>query len=131
MAYDLAALPDLFLDSLSQFHVAVLAVTRPDGTPHATVVGFTYDPLERIARVISRAGTRKEANIGEGAVVALTTHAGRHWMTLEGKAVVTRDPERVKEAVARYEARYFPAAPADDRIAIEVTVSRAYGMYEE
>jgi PPOX class probable F420-dependent enzyme len=130
MAYDLAALPDLFLDSLSEFHVAVLAVTRPDGTPHATVVGFTYDPLERIARVISRAGTRKEVNIGEGAVVALTTHAGRHWMTLEGKAVVTREPDRVKEAVARYEARYFPAAPADDRIAIEVAVSRAYGMYE-
>lgn len=130
MAYDLSALPDRFLDSLSEFHVAVFAVTRPDGTPHATVVGFTYDPRERVARVISRGGTRKEANIGDGAVVALTTHAGRYWLTLEGTAVVTHDPDRVADAVARYEARYFPAAPADDRIAIEVTVSRAYGMYE-
>lgn len=130
MAYDLAALPERFLDTLSEPHLAVLSVVRADGTPHASVVGFTYDIDDKVARIISRSFARKAEHIGAGAPVALTTYAGRHWMTLQGDAVVTQDADRVADAVARYEKRYFPAAPADDRIAIEISVTCAYGMFE-
>jgi F420H(2)-dependent biliverdin reductase len=129
MAFNLDALPAGFLASLDEFHLGVLAVVRADGSPHATVVGFTYDPDARLVRIISRESARKVAHIADRAPVTLTTVVGPQWLTLAGTAEVVRDPNRVAEAVARYEARYRPAGEADNRMAIEITVDTAYGTF--
>ncbi|WP_239077169.1 pyridoxamine 5'-phosphate oxidase family protein [Actinocatenispora rupis] len=38
---------------LAEPHVATLTTLRPDGSPHVAPVRFTYDPAERIARMLT------------------------------------------------------------------------------
>jgi hypothetical protein len=52
---------------------------------------------------------------------------GGRWLTLEGTAVVTDDPDRIAEAVDRYTRRYRQPGARDDRVAIEITVDRVLG----
>jgi hypothetical protein len=52
---------------------------------------------------------------------------GGRWLTLEGAADVTDDPERVAEAVRRYAERYRTPRPNPERVAVEVTVDRVLG----
>ena len=52
---------------------------------------------------------------------------GGRWLTLEGTAVVTDDPDRVAEAVRRYAERYRQPGERTDRVAIEITVDRVLG----
>jgi hypothetical protein len=65
--------------------------------------------------------------IGEGARVALCQVDGGRWLTVEGSAVVTDDPDRVAEAVRRYAERYRQPGEREDRVAIEVRVDRMMG----
>ena len=52
---------------------------------------------------------------------------GGRWLTLEGTAVVTADPDRVAEGVRRYAERYRQPGEREDRVVIEITVSRVLG----
>ncbi len=52
---------------------------------------------------------------------------GGRWLTLEGTAEVTDDPDRVAEAVRRYAERYRPPGERADRVAIEIRVDRVLG----
>jgi F420H(2)-dependent biliverdin reductase len=113
------------LDFLAERHLATLTTLRPDGTPHVVPVGFTYDPGERIARVITFAGSAK-ARHGAGRA-ALCQVDGRRWLTLEGEARVTDDPAAVADAVARYAGRYRVPKERPDRVAIEIAVDRILG----
>ena len=45
---------------------------------------------------------------------------GGRWLTLEGAATVTDDPERVAEGVRRYAERYRQPGERDDRVVIEI-----------
>lgn len=129
MAIDPTDLPDDVLAFLTERHLATLTTLRPDGSPHVVPVGFTYEPEARLVRVITFAPSKKARNLvaSPGSRAAVSQVDGGRWLTLEGTAVVTDDPARVAEAVARYAERYRQPGERDDRVAIELTVDRVLG----
>jgi F420H(2)-dependent biliverdin reductase len=112
---------------LTDRHLATLSVLRPDGSPHVTAVGFTWEPGRSLARVITDGASAKARFARSGGRAALTQLDGPRWLTLEGTAEVSDDPARVSEAVARYAERYRPPRVNPTRVVIEVTVSRVLG----
>lgn len=111
---------------------ATFTAMRPDRTPHVAPVRFTFDASTGLARVTTRAGTRKAHHLtatGAGARVALCQADGFRWITLEGRASVSADPVRLAEAVARYTARYHAAPPAPpDLVVVEIAVDRVLSL---
>jgi F420H(2)-dependent biliverdin reductase len=111
---------------LTERHLATLTTLRPDGSPHVTPVGFTWDPAAGLARVITFADARKVRNVSARpagrAVLCQVDH--RRWLTLEGVASVARDPATVAEAVRRYAERYRTPSDRPDRVVIEIAVDR-------
>ena len=114
---------------LAERHLATLSTLRPDGSPHVVAVGFTWDPDAGLARVITFAPSRKARNLvaRPGARAAVCQVDGRRWLTLEGTATVTDDPERVAEGVRRYAARYRQPGERADRVVVEIAVDRVLG----
>jgi PPOX class probable F420-dependent enzyme len=113
-------------------HLCTLTTLRPDGSPHVVPVGVTYDPEAGLARVITNGTSAKVSHVRaagpEGARVAVCQVDGRRWATLEGRARVHTDPERVGEAVRRYAERYL-RTPGENpaRVVIEIEVERVLG----
>ncbi|MER5833480.1 TIGR03618 family F420-dependent PPOX class oxidoreductase [Streptomyces sp. NPDC002130] len=113
-------------------HLCTLTTPRPDGTPHLVPVGVTYDPEARLARVITNRSSAKVRYVraaGEqGAAVAVCQLEGRRWATLEGRAFVHEEPDRVAEAERRYAERYGRTpSPNPARVVIEIYLTRAMG----
>ncbi|MGK2928292.1 MAG: PPOX class F420-dependent enzyme, partial [Acidimicrobiales bacterium] len=52
---------------------------------------------------------------------------GRRWLSLEGPATVTSDPDRCRDAERRYAQRYRQPKQRDDRVVIEISVDRVLG----
>lgn len=129
MTIDPAHPPAEVLEFLTDRQLATLSTHRADGTIHVAPVGFTYDPERQLARIITRAGSRKVANVDAhpGTRVAICQVDGGRWLTLEGPAEVTSSGDRVAEAVERYSHRYRQPGERDDRVAIEITVQRMMG----
>lgn len=129
MAYDPTDLPDEVQAFLSERHLATLTTLRPDGSPHVVAVGFTWDDDAGLARVITFAPSRKARNLLErpGTRAAVCQVDGGRWLTMEGTARVTDEPDAVAEAVRRYADRYRQPGERDDRVAIEITVDRVLG----
>lgn len=113
---------------LTDRHLASLATLRRDGTPHVVAVGFTWDPERLLARVITSGGSQKALNAERGGYAAVTQVDGPRWLTLEGPARVSADPDDVAEAVARYTRRYRPPRENPTRVVIEISVQRALGV---
>lgn len=114
---------------VSERHLATLTLLRRNGTPHVTPVGFTFDAEVGMVRVITWSGSVKARLLepGPGRAAVCQVDGGR-WITLEGIAVVTAEPDRCAEGVRRYAERYQP--PKDrgsDRRVIEITVDRVLG----
>ncbi|MFG2003682.1 pyridoxamine 5'-phosphate oxidase family protein [Spirillospora sp. NPDC048911] len=125
----MATLPAGARTFLSRPRTATLTTLRPDGPPHVTPVRFTFDAATGLARVTTRAATRKVRNVSAGGRAALCQVDGMHWVTLEGRAVVTDDPARLAEAVRLYTARYRMRPPAPpDLVVIEITVDRVLSL---
>lgn len=112
---------------LAERHLATLATRRADGTPHVVAVGFTWDPDSNRARVITSDGNQKVRNVERGGYAAVTHVDGPRWITLEGAAVVRREPEQVRDAEQRYARRYREPRPNPKRVVIEIEVSRVMG----
>lgn len=130
MAHDPHSLTNEMNDFLRDRHLASLTILRPDGTPHVTPVGFTWDPDTATARIITWAGAKKVRMLeaAGGGRAALCQVDGGRWVTLEGHATVTADPEQCAEAVARYGERYSPAKDRGaDRRAIIIDVDSVLG----
>lgn len=129
MALDPSALPAEVTTFLAERHLATLTTLRPDGSPHVVAVGFTWDPEAQLARVITFAPSTKARNLvaSPGGRAAVSQVDGGRWLTLEGPATVTSDPDRVAEAVRRYAERYRQPKDRDDRVAIEIQVDRILG----
>ncbi len=130
MAHDPHSLTDEMNEFLRDRHLASLTILRPDGTPHVTPVGFTWDPDTATARIITWAGAKKVRMLeaAGGGRAALCQVDGGRWVTLEGHATVTADPEQCAEAVARYGERYSPAKDRGaDRRAIIIDVDSVLG----
>jgi PPOX class probable F420-dependent enzyme len=129
---DPGAPDEAYLAFWQERHLCTLTTLRPDGTPHVVPVGVTYDPGARLARVITNRSSAKVRHVraaGErGAPVAVCQVDGRRWATLEGRAFVRTEPERVAEAERRYAERYRRTpAPNPDRVVIEIELTRALG----
>jgi PPOX class probable F420-dependent enzyme len=129
MAHDPSALPPEVSAFLTERHLATLTTMRPDGTPHVVAVGFTWDPDAGVVRVITWAGSRKARNLvaRPHSPAAVCQVEGGRWLTLEGIASVTSEPDRVAEGVRRYAERYRQPNQRDDRVVIEIEVSRVLG----
>lgn len=114
---------------LAERHLGTLTTLRPDGSPHVVAIGFTYDEAAGLVRVITFAPSRKARNLvaAPGSRAAVCQVDGGRWLTLEGPAVVTSDPDRVAEAVRRYAARYRQPGEREDRVAVEIAVDRVLG----
>jgi PPOX class probable F420-dependent enzyme len=113
-------------------HLATLTTLRPDGTPHVVPVGVTYDPRARLARVIANESSAKVRNVlaagPDGMAAAVCQVDGRRWATLEGRARVSAEPERIAEAERRYAERYGRhPSPNPSRVVIEIALERAMG----
>ncbi|MGW4564115.1 pyridoxamine 5'-phosphate oxidase family protein [Streptomyces sp. NPDC004561] len=129
---DPGAPDEAYLDFWRERHLCTLTTIRPDGSPHVVPVGVTYDPAAGLARVITNKGSAKVSHVRAagpgGARVAVCQVAGRRWATLEGRAHVRTEPERVAEAERRYAERYERApAPNPSRVVIEIELERALG----
>lgn len=109
---------------LKERHLGTLATLRADGTPHVVAVGFTFDSVASLVRVITFDGSQKVRNAERGGYASLTHVDGARWLTLEGTATVSRDPDRVRDAEQRYAERYRTPKPNPRRVVIEVSVTR-------
>jgi F420H(2)-dependent biliverdin reductase len=133
MPLDPADLPAAVVAFTRERHLATLTTLRPDGTPHVVPVGFTWDPEGRLVRIITFAPSRKVRNLRAAAAAGGTPRAvvcqvdGGRWLTFEGPATVTDDPDRVAEAVRRYAGRYRRPGERADRVAVEIVVDRVLG----
>lgn len=121
-----------YLTFWQERHLCTLTTPRPDGSPHVVPVGVTYDPGARLARVITNRTSTKVRNVlaagTDGARVAVCQVDGRRWATLEGRARVRTEPERVAEAERRYAERYGRTpSPNPARVVIEIELTRAMG----
>ena len=114
------------LDFLSERHLAMTTL-RADGSPHVVAVGFTFDPVTHIARVITSDGSQKAVNAERSSVGVLSQVDGGRWLSLEGIAGVNRDPEAIRDAELRYAQRYRTPQPNPKRVVIEVLIKRVLG----
>jgi PPOX class probable F420-dependent enzyme len=112
---------------LAERHLATLTTLRPDGSPHVVAVGFTWDPLTRVARVITSGDSVKARNAARGGRAALCQVDGRRWLTLEGGARVRSDAASVADAEQRYGVRYRQPRPNPRRVVVEIEVDRSMG----
>lgn len=115
------------LDFLAVRHLATLTTLRPDGSPHVTPVGFTWDAETATARIITSRGSRKTRNAAAGGPAAVCQVDGRWWLSLEGTTRVLEDPESVADAERRYAARYREPRPNPERVVIAITVTSILG----
>jgi len=115
------------LEFLSERHLAMLTTLRADGSPHVVAVGFTFDPVSHIARVITSDGSQKAINAERSSVGVLSQVDGGRWLSLEGIASVNRDPEAIRDAELRYAQRYRIPRPNPKRVVIEVLIKRVLG----
>ncbi len=122
-----ADLTESELSFLADRHLGTLTTMRADGSPHVIAIAFVYDAGEGLVRVITSDNTQKVRNVEQDPRVAVSQVDGPRWLTLEGEAVVTRDPDRVSAAVAAFESRYRPARDNPNRVAIELEVTRVMG----
>jgi PPOX class probable F420-dependent enzyme len=119
------------VDFWTERHLCMLSTVRPDGSVHVVMVGATLDLKTGIARVICSGSSHKARQVraagSAGASVAVSQMDGPRWSTLEGRAVVSDDPERVADAVRRYAERYRQPRENPARVVIEITVTKVLG----
>ena len=115
------------LEFVTARHLATLTTLRPDGTPHVTPVGFTWDDATGLARVICSGTSRKARNVGVGGPVALGQLDGGRWLTIEGSGRVSTDLADVAESVRRYAERYRQPRVNPARVTILIKATRILG----
>lgn len=128
-SFDVSNPGDDMLSFLAERHLATLTVLRPDGSPHVTPVGFTYESDATLARVITWADSWKARHVAStpGHRAAISSVDGGRWVTLYGTVTVTSEPEACAEGVRRYAERYRQPKERDDRVVIELAVDKMIG----
>ncbi len=126
---DLRGLGPGFEQFWTERHLCTMSTVRRDGTVHVTPVGVTLDLSAGLARVICSRTSHKARQIlaRPGSAVAVCQMDGRRWSTLEGRAVVVSDRDRVADAEHRYEQRYRKPRVNPQRVVIEITITKVLG----
>jgi PPOX class probable F420-dependent enzyme len=114
---------------LAERHLASLTLLRSDGSPHVSAVGFTWDFDAQLVRVITWAESMKSRILVEspGARAVVCQIDGGRWLSLEGTALVSADPDRCLEGTYRYGQRYRVPQERSDRTVIEISVDKILG----
>jgi PPOX class probable F420-dependent enzyme len=118
-------LTDDALSFLREYHLATLSTVGRRGRIHAVPVGFTYE--DGVVRIIGSRGTQKFVNAERSGRAAVCSVDGARWISFEGPARVTDDPEAVAHAVELYAARYRQPRVNPERVVLEMTVERVLG----
>jgi PPOX class probable F420-dependent enzyme len=95
--------------------LAHIALTRPDGRPHVTPVCFILDGDE-LAFALSP-GSVKGNNLAHDRRIAICVSDERQpysFVTIEGEAQVSAEPDRIKHIAAGVANRYYPSQPAEE-----------------
>jgi PPOX class probable F420-dependent enzyme len=115
------------LSFLAERHLATFSSLRADGSLHVVPVGFSWDPVAGLARVITTGANQKARNAERGSRAALCQADGARWLTLEGACRVLSDPAAVADAEARYALRYRQPRVNPARVVLVVEVDRILG----
>ncbi|MFZ8758315.1 PPOX class F420-dependent oxidoreductase [Microbacterium sp. HMH0099] len=118
-------LTDDALAFLSEYHLATLSTLGRSGRVHAVPVGFTYE--DGVVRVIGSRGTQKFLNAERSGRASICSVDGGRWISFEGTATVTDDPDAVAHAVELYAARYRQPRVNPERVVLEMRVERVLG----
>ncbi len=110
---------------LSEYHLATLSTVGRSGRVHAVPVGFTYE--DGVVRIIGSRGTQKFVNAARSERASVCSVDGGRWISFEGTATVTDDPEAVAHAVALYAARYRQPRVNPERVVLEMRVEKVLG----
>lgn len=125
-AFSASEVNSALTEFLTERHLAILTLVRPDGRPHSTPIGFMWDEEAEVVKIITWSGSLKTRLLEKGNLVGSIAQVdGGRWVTFEGSCSVSADPEVCEDAVERYARRYSP--PKDrgaDRRVITMTVSR-------
>ncbi|RNL62192.1 TIGR03618 family F420-dependent PPOX class oxidoreductase [Nocardioides marmoriginsengisoli] len=120
-----------FAEFWSERRLCTVTTLRPDGTPHVVPMGVVLDLDADRAWAITSGESRKARNIAAtgdvGALIAVCCVDGRHWSTVEGRAVVSADPAVVAEAERRYAERYKVPRVNPARVAVRIEITRLLG----
>ncbi len=108
-------------------YLASYTCLQPDGSPHVTLVGFTWDAETGVAWVITSGRSRKARNAAAGGPVVLCQYDGPRWMSLMGTSKLTDEPTEVAAAVDRYAQRYRVPRKNPQRVAIAIAVTELLG----
>ena len=95
--------------------LAHIALTRPDGRPHVTPVCFILDGDE-LAFALSP-GSVKGKSLAHDRRIALCVSDERQpysFVTIEGEAHVSAEPNQIKHIATGIANRYYPSQPAED-----------------
>ncbi len=121
-------LPEEALDFLTERHLATLSIPRDTRAPHTTPVGFSWNPKDGLARVITFADANKVRLLSEPRQVTLCQVDGGRWLSLSGTAEITADPEKCRRGEELYGVRYSPPKNRGaDRRVIEIKVKQIMG----
>jgi PPOX class probable F420-dependent enzyme len=116
---------------LVERHLATLVTLRPDGSPHAVPVAATWDDATGRVLVTTQDRSVKVRNVEAApagtARAAVCQVDGGRWLTLEGVASVSRDPEDVADAERRHARRHHALEPDPARVVLAVAVDRVLG----
>jgi len=118
-------LTDDALAFLSEYHLATLSTLGRSGRVHAVPVGFTYE--DGVVRVIGSRGTQKFLNAERSGRASICSVDGGRWISFEGTATVTDDPDAVAHAVELYAGRYRQPRVNPERVVLEMRVERVLG----
>lgn len=110
---------------LSEYHLATLSTIGRSGRIHAVPVGFTYE--EGVVRIIGSRGTQKFVNAERSGRASVCSVDGARWLSFEGPARVSGDPDAVDHAVRLYAGRYRQPRVNPDRVVLEIAVERVLG----
>ncbi|MGN9910455.1 PPOX class F420-dependent oxidoreductase [Phytohabitans sp. LJ34] len=95
--------------------LAHIALARADGRPHVTPICFVLDGDE-LAFVLSP-GSVKSKSLARDQRVAVCVSDERQpygFVTLEGHARTSAEPDQIKDIAVGIADRYYPSAPAAD-----------------
>lgn len=118
-------LTDDALAFVREYHLATLSTIGRSGRIHAVPVGFTYE--DGVVRVIGSRGTQKFVNAVRSGRASVCSVEGARWLSFEGAARVSDDPDAVAHAVELYAARYRQPRVNPERVVLEMTVERVLG----
>jgi PPOX class probable F420-dependent enzyme len=95
--------------------LAHIGLTRPDGRPHVTPVCFILDGDE-VAFALSP-GSVKGKSLAHDRRLAICVSDERQpysFVTMEGQARISAEPDQIKHVAAGIADRYYPSQPAAD-----------------